>query len=115
MKTVISAIAFVAVAAVSAYAYPPVTEPAGDESPAIVTDDEASEVANLTDPCVSRSVWCMEEAASEETMVSEEVDDDAEEPEVFGDMYAADPDEGESYMYMSALHDTENPDGGTIV
>ena len=104
MKTVISAIAFVAIAAVSAYAYPPVTEPAGDESPAIVTDDEASEVTNLTDPCVSRSVWCMEEA-----------DDDAEEPEVFGDMYAADPDEGESNMYMSALDDTENPDGGTIV
>ena len=88
MKNVIFAVVFVAAAAVSAFAYPP----AGDD-----------ENANLTDPCVSRSVWCMDESASEEPMDSEEVVDDAaaDEPRAFSDMYAADPDEGESAMFMS--------------
>ncbi|WP_407456207.1 hypothetical protein [Fibrobacter sp.] len=88
MKTVIYAIAFIAIAAVSAYAYPP------------VTDDES---AYLTDPCISRSVWCMDEAASEETVVSKEEDYDAaaNEPEAFGGMYASDPDDVGSDMYMT--------------
>jgi len=110
MKNVMYAFVFVVAAAVSAYAYPPVTETSGDESPAVAT--ETSEVAHLTDPCVSRSAWCMEEYASEETGYEAEADDnESAVPESFGNMYAADPDEGESDMYMSALQDMENPDG----
>ena len=97
MKTVITAIAFVAIATISAYAYPPVTEPAGDENAAAVANDEGADAAHLTDPCASRSVWCMEEAAFEESG------------------YDAEDDEGESSTSISLQYDKENPDEHMVI
>ena len=112
MKNVIFVFAFVA--AVSAFAYPPVAEPNGNDSPAIVLRSDDGTYVEESDE-VSGS-WPVPRPTGDEDVsvwigMTDEADDGAEEPEVFGNIYAADPDEGESDMYMSYFFETEEPDG----
>ena len=131
MKNVIFVFAFVA--AVSAFAYPPVAEPNGNDSPSVLYNtDDGTDVDNprwrpagvlynteAESDEVSGS-WPVPRPTGDEDVsvwigMTDEADDGTVEPEVFGNIYAADPDEGESDMYMSYIFETEEPDGTMTV
>jgi hypothetical protein len=116
MKNVIFVFAFVA--AVSAFAYPPVAEPNGNDSPSVLYNTDDGTYVEESDE-VSGS-WPVPRPNGDEDVsvwigMTDEADDGTVEPEVFGNIYAADPDEGESDMYMSYIFETEEPDGTMTV